>query len=120
VSCCHALTSVTSQRISRLVSPRISITSGAGAVNSYGNLRQKVCPIYAATKKPCNWNGSLEPGVYAVAAANGTLESPKSSQIQLPPPVGAPIGARRTALAGALDWLAWVPAWLRADRMHRS
>ncbi len=69
---------------------------------------------------PCNWNGSLEPGVYAITAANGTLESPKSNQVELPPPPGAPIRATGTAdramrITHGLNWLAWVPAWLRAD-----
>ena len=65
---------------------------------------------------PCGWNSSLQPGLYAVTAANGTLESPKSNQVVLPPPVAAPIRASGTArLAGSINWLAWVPAWLRAD-----
>ena len=33
---------------------------------------------------PCGWNGSLQPSLYAVAAANGTLESPE----RLPVPFG--------------------------------
>ncbi len=64
---------------------------------------------------PCGWNGSLQPGLYAVTAANGTLESPKSNQVELPAPVAAPISASGTTRARPISWLAWVPAWLRAD-----
>jgi Fibronectin type III domain len=63
---------------------------------------------------PQGWNGTLAPGVYTVTAANGTLESPKSNQIALPPGQAA----TRASLSGTphpLNPLAWVPAWLRAD-----
>jgi len=61
---------------------------------------------------PCGWNGSLQPGLYAVTAANGTLESPMSNQLLLTGPPS--LRASGSAPVGAINWLAWVPGWLRA------
>jgi hypothetical protein len=64
---------------------------------------------------PAGWNGTLSAGLYAVTAANGSLESPMSNQVQLPPAGSA---AARTQPAGGsaapLNPLAWVPGWLIA------
>ena len=65
---------------------------------------------------PCNWNGSLSPGLYSITAANGTLESPKSNSVVLQFGPSAP--TTNTGAFGrtrGLNWLAWVPGWMRAE-----
>jgi lysophospholipase L1-like esterase len=62
---------------------------------------------------PLGWNGTLVPGIYTVTAANGTLESPKSNAVPLPPPQGAASSRARAGLR-PISPGAWIPAWLRA------
>jgi lysophospholipase L1-like esterase len=62
---------------------------------------------------PQGWNGTLAPGVYEITAANGTLESPPSNQVVLPPATSA-ASARATGRAGSLHMLGWTPPWFRA------
>lgn len=62
---------------------------------------------------PQGWNGALPPGLYEVTAANGTLESPPSNQVALPPATSA-ARARPTGRGGSLNPLGWIPPWLRA------
>jgi hypothetical protein len=66
-----------------------------------------------ALEVPQGWNGTLNPGLYAVTAANGTLESPMSNQVQL---LGVQGSARRPLSGGpsAINPGSWIPAWLRA------
>src|SRR5258707_7273389 len=59
------------------------------------------------------WNGTLAPGLYEVTAANGTLESPPSNQVTLPPATGAAV-ARPTGRGGSLTPLGGIPPWFRA------
>ncbi len=62
---------------------------------------------------PQGWNGTLAPGLYEVTAANGTLESPPSNEVALPPATGAAM-ARPAGRGGSLKPLGWIPPWLRA------
>ncbi|HEX6523841.1 MAG TPA: GDSL-type esterase/lipase family protein [Streptosporangiaceae bacterium] len=57
---------------------------------------------------PQGWNGSLVPGLYAVTAANGTLESAKSNSIAFTSAAAKKLIARVPSPAS------WIPAWLRA------
>jgi len=48
---------------------------------------------------PQGWNGTLVPGVYSVTAANGTVESPKSNAVTLPPRPARPRASSGSAPA---------------------
>jgi hypothetical protein len=104
--------------LSAASSDQLSWTTPAGATG-YWIYETSPAPPFTWTRLPLEvpaaWAGIVNPDLYEITAANGTLESPMSNSVLLPPPAQTPSSSGPAAGSSSpLNAGAWMPAWATA------